>query len=252
MRPRFPHRSRPCAQRGLTLIELSVAVALLAVISVMSYRGIDTLNRTSERAGADSRRWSSVAMFFERFGSDVTQPARRPLRSATGPEPAADNPQNPQNSQNPAAAGVLTPPMRWIMAAAGMPAASGASSLASWWGRALPPAAEGDDRNFDCPLEFTRKSATGRNDVRLGYRLRGDRVELLVWPVLDRAPGSAPEIHVLLEGVASLRFRHMDANGLWQETWPMAGGNDMLPRAVDVEIVFGDGLLLHRVFALPS
>lgn len=239
-------RCCPCRgrQRGLTLIELCVAIALLAVISVMSYRGIDSLNRVSERTEADSRRWSSVAMFFERFGSDVTQPARRSLRSVGGAEDAGGNL---------AAAAALTPQMRWIMASAGMQPASAASVLPAWWGRALPPVTGQDNgKDVDCPLEFTRKSATGRDEVRLGYRLRGDRVELLVWPVLDRAPGSSPQIYALLEGVASLRFRHMDANGLWQETWPMAGGNDVLPRAVDVEIVFSDGLLLHRVFSLPS
>ena len=50
------HSTEANRQRGLTLIELCVAVALLAVISIMSYRGIDSLNRVSERTQADSQR----------------------------------------------------------------------------------------------------------------------------------------------------------------------------------------------------
>lgn len=241
------HRPEANRQRGLTLIELCVAVALLAVISIMSYRGIDGLNRVSERTQADSQRWQSTAAFFERFARDVTQPARRPLRSA-------DDSGNPAGIAAAVAATALTPQARWVMAAAGMRTLPDAHALPSWWGRVLPPVSTGQsgEANFDCPLEFTRKSMTGYDEIRLGYRLRDGRVELLIWPVLDRAPASTPDIHVLLEGVDSLRFRYLDTNGLWQEVWPMAGNNDMLPRAVDVEVTFSDGMLLHRVFALPS
>jgi len=243
----------PRRQSGLTLIELCVAVALLALITTMSYRGLDSLNRVSERTQTDSQRWQSAALFFERFAADVAQPARRPVRSA---DDSGKSGETSAASGIPAAgAAALTPQARWIMAAAGMQPSADVHALPAWWGRPLPvssPDSHDTAPNFDCPLEFTRKSTTGRDEIRLGYRLRDSRLELLIWPVLDRAPASAPEIYTLLEGVGNLRFRHLDASGNWQETWPVAGSNDMLPRAVEVEVTFSDGLVLHRFFALPS
>jgi general secretion pathway protein J len=242
-----------CRQGGLTLIELCVAVALIAVITTMSYRGLDSLNRVSERTLADSQRWQSAALFFERFAGDVAQPARRPVRDPGNPG------ETNMASGIPSAFAIasLTSQSRLAMATAGMQPSAEVSALPAWWGRSVPAGSPDSQNqnavsNFDCLLEFTRKSITGRDEIRLGYRLRDSRVELLIWPVLDRAPASVPEIYTLLDGVGSLRFRHLDANGAWQDAWPLPGNSDMHPRAVEVEVIYSDGLVLHRIFALPS
>ncbi|MFI4982215.1 MAG: type II secretion system protein GspJ [Nevskiales bacterium] len=224
------------AESGLTLIELCVAVALLAVIATMSYRGLDSMSRTSDRTLAEGERWQAIALFFERLAADVSQAALRPVRDANDAGPAR-----------------LTPQANWVMTAAGMQPPAEAKGLPAWWGRPLPPLApDSAATNFDCPLEFTRKSASGRDDIRLGYRLRDDHLELLIWHVLDRAPSSQPEVFSLLEGVGTLHFRHLDAAGIWQESWPLSDSSDPLPRAIEVELTMKDGTLLHRVFALPS
>jgi len=197
-------------EAGLTLIELIVAVALLALITSMAYRGLDSLSRSNARNLAESDHWQGVALLFERLASDVAQPARRPVRAG------ADN----------------------------------AAPLPEWWGR--PPGEAMGSDSTAAQLEFTRKSPQGRDEVRLGYRLNDDKVELLLWPTLDRAAGSRPEVYVLLEGVGSLRFRHMDSSGAWQDIWPVAGAAGGLPRALGVEITLKDGVRLQRLFALPS
>lgn len=197
----------PAFEAGLTLIELLVAVALLAIITAMAYRGLESMTGSSQSTLAEGERWQTVGMFFERFSNDVTRPAHRPIR-------------------------------------AGDPTAA---PLPEWWGR---PA---DNDPAAAQLEFTRKSPPGRDEVRLGYRLRENRVELLVWPVLDRAPASVPEVHVLLEGVASLRFQYLDNAGKWQDVWPIPGNLvEPQPRAVAVDMSLSGGIMLHRVFALPS
>ncbi|MBI3523655.1 MAG: type II secretion system minor pseudopilin GspJ [Betaproteobacteria bacterium] len=200
--------TRPAA--GLTLIELLIAVALLALLTVMAYRGIDSMSRTSQHSLAEGDRWQAVALFFERFANDVAQPARRPVRDGNGD----------------------------------------AKPLPEWWGRQLTGAAINDAAAAQ--LEFSRKSPAGRDEIRLGYRLRAGKVELLIWNVLDRAPSSQPEVYVLLEDVSSLNFRYLDASGQWQDVWPVAGSVEALPRAVAVEMDLGNGVKLHRVFALPS
>lgn len=197
-------------ETGLTLIELLVAVALLALITSMAYRGLDGVARSSERNLAEGDHWKSIAMLFERIASDVAQPSRRPVRDG----------------------------------------AENAASLPEWWGRPANLTSDADPAATQ--LEFTRKSPPGRDEVRLGYRLRDDKVELLLWPALDRSPGTQPEVYVLLEGVGSLRFRHLDSNGNWQDNWPIVGVREVLPRAVSVEVTLKDGVTLSRLFALPS
>ena len=198
-------------QTGLTLVELLVAVALLAVITSMAYRGLDSMTRSSARSLAEGEHWQGIALLFERIANDVAQPAHRPVRALT---------------EN-------TPP------------------LPEWWGRPLNNTAADIDPAA-AQLEFTRKSPSGRDEVRLGYRLHKEKVELLLWPVLDRAPDTLPEIYVLLDGVSSLTFRYLDSTGTWQDDWPTVASKETLPRAVAVEITLSDGTALHRLFALPS
>jgi len=190
-------------QSGLTLIELIVAVALLALLTVMAYRGLDSMTRANDRTLAESERWRAMTLLLERFGADVSQPARRPVR---GP---ADAP------------------------------------LPAWWGRAMS-----EPNGADAQLEFSRKSPPGRDESRLGYRLRGGNVELLVWGVLDRAPASPAEVYPLLEQVSALQFRHLDAQGVWQEQWPVKD-TEPLPRAVLIELTLAEGPSVKRIFALP-
>jgi general secretion pathway protein J len=190
-------------ESGLTLIELIVAVALLALLTVMAYRGLDSMTRANDRTLAESERWRATTLLLERFAADVSQPARRPVRGA-----------------------------------AGVP-------LPAWWGRAMSEPA-----GADAQLEFSRKSPPGRDESRLGYRLRGGNVELLVWRVLDRGPASTAEVYPLLDNVSALIFRHLDAQGVWQDQWPISD-TEALPRAVSIELTLADGPSVKRIFALP-
>ena len=190
-------------QLGLTLIELLVAVALLALVTVMAYRGLDSVTRANERTLAESERWRATMLLLERFGTDVSQPARRQVREPAG------------------------------------------TSLPAWWGRTINEP-DGPDAQF----EFSRKSPPGQDESRLGYRLRGANVELLVWRVLDRAPGSPAEVYPLLDNVRALQVRHLDARGVWQDRWPVVDA-EPLPRAVSIELTLAEGPSVRRVFALP-
>ena len=102
----------------------------------------------------------------------------------------------------------------------------------------------------DAQFEFSRKSPPGQDESRLGYRLRGGNVELLVWRVLDRAPASTVEVYPILENVSALRFQHLDAQGVWREQWPVTEA-EPLPRAVAIEFTLADGPTVRRIFALP-
>ncbi len=217
MRSRLTFRVH-CA--GMTLLELLVAIAILALITTLSYRGIDTLIRSNDRLQADSTRWQALSLFFTRLGNDVSQPSARPVRA--------------------------------IGTATGATAIGNDLILPAWQGLPFPALAD-DDPGYAAPLEFTRKSVTGRDEIRLAYRLRGNRLELLLWPALDRAAATRPEIHTLLDKVEALHFRYLDENLNWHETWPPTGSmNDSLPRALEVDLRLQDKTHLRRLFALPS
>lgn len=86
---------------------------------------------------------------------------------------------------------------------------------------------------------------------RHGYRLNNGTLEQLVWPVLDQAPHSVPEVHALLEGVRRFELRYLDGAGNWQPRWPLPGVAAVLPAAVEVVVELEPGGSVTRVFALP-
>lgn len=137
------------------------------------------------------------------------------------------------------AADVTQPDLRGVRDAAG-------AALPAWWARPLV-----EPVNADAQLEFTRKSAPGAADVRLAYRLRAGKLELMVWPVLDRSPATQPQVYPLLENVTGLRLAYLDSQGRWQPQWPVSGLNEVLPRAVSIELALAGAPPVQRVFALP-
>ena len=86
---------------------------------------------------------------------------------------------------------------------------------------------------------------------RHGYRLASGTLEQLVWPVLDQAPHSVPEVHALLDGVRRFELRYLDGTGNWQPRWPLPGVAATLPAAVEVVLELEPGGRITRVFALP-
>lgn len=91
--------------------------------------------------------------------------------------------------------------------------------------------------------------------IRVRYRLDGQRLLRLQWPVLDRAPGETPAPDTVLDHVESLQFRYVDAQGDAQSSWPPAGSgpqSPLLPRAVRVTLKVG-GLAgpVSWLFVLP-
>ncbi|MBV2234658.1 MAG: prepilin-type N-terminal cleavage/methylation domain-containing protein [Sterolibacterium sp.] len=266
-RPHFPDATIGAAHKqGMTLIELLVAIALLAITASLAWRGLDTLGRNSQQLTEHSQRWQSLALFFNRFSHDVSQPVARPIH--VGPVRPADtaSPATTGDTLNQRFAARYTAALKAMMPQADH---SQADSLPAWLGRTETAADLAPDQTADgnatenerCALEFTRKSSRGQDEIRLGYRLRGSQVELLLWPVLDRknAPGDGqttkaalPAVHPLLDGVSKLHFQHLDDNNQWQDHWPPAGTpQDRLPRAVAIELELLDGTRLRRIFALP-
>lgn len=62
---------RQTRQRGLTLVELMVAVSLLAIVGLLGYRGLDSVRLSTHHVGEQSDRHQQLAMSLARIGRDL-------------------------------------------------------------------------------------------------------------------------------------------------------------------------------------
>jgi general secretion pathway protein J len=74
---------------------------------------------------------------------------------------------------------------------------------------------------------------------RAAYRIEEDELIRYHWRVLDRTFSNEPIGVTLLDGVESILFRFLQANGEWTEQWPPnnqagAGRARLRPRAVEI------------------
>jgi general secretion pathway protein J len=74
--------------RGFTLIEIMTALMVLALLALMSYRGLGAVLDAREHVKVETDKWRRVAAFFSRFERDVELAAPRTVRTANGLAPA--------------------------------------------------------------------------------------------------------------------------------------------------------------------
>lgn len=76
------------AARGFTLIELLTALLILSLLALMSYRGLATVLDARAHVRQETAKWQHVAAFCARFEQDMWMASPRPVRTASGIEPA--------------------------------------------------------------------------------------------------------------------------------------------------------------------
>lgn len=72
--------SYPC-NRGFTLFELLVAVAILAVISAMAYSGLVQVENARKQISVSEARLTEIQLAFLNFERDLQQVVHRPVRN---------------------------------------------------------------------------------------------------------------------------------------------------------------------------
>ncbi|HZI83072.1 MAG TPA: prepilin-type N-terminal cleavage/methylation domain-containing protein, partial [Casimicrobiaceae bacterium] len=76
------------AHRGFTLIEVLIAVAIVALLSLLGYRALAALSDSEEKLSTEATRWRTLDLFFARLEGDLRQAIPRPARLADAREPA--------------------------------------------------------------------------------------------------------------------------------------------------------------------
>jgi len=83
----MPALHAPPAQAGFTLIEVMVAVVLLGVFALTSFRALDAVLAAERHARAESQRWQALARVFHRVEADLIDavpPATPPQAGRAG------------------------------------------------------------------------------------------------------------------------------------------------------------------------
>jgi general secretion pathway protein J len=109
-------------------------------------------------------------------------------------------------------------------------------------------------------LEFTRlgfanpQAETRSNLERVLYEFDAGTLKRGNYPVLDRAPNTAPQITTLRNGVTDFRLRYLALGNRWFDVWPPPQSTDLsaLPRAVEWHMQTRDYGEIVRVIELVS
>lgn len=125
-----------------------------------------------------------------------------------------------------------------------------------------PALAVNPDTGADAALALTRSGYVGAEGMlaapqRIAYRLKDNKLELMVWPHLDMPPRGAATAYAALEGVTAFSVRALDSAGNWQPRWPAPGTAAQggatagaLPNGVEVTVTLESGEMFARIFAL--
>ena len=163
---------------GFTLLEILVALAVFAVVSVLATRILGSIVELAEATGERSAALAAVQRALAVVERDVEQMVRRPVRDEMGDLGAA--------------------------------VAIGDATLIEF-----------TRQGWQNPLDKPRTTLQ-----RVAYAQRDGKLLRLYWPVLDRAPGSAPVAQVLLDGVSEAAFVGHDDAGQEHRHWPASAASD--------------------------
>src|SRR4051812_40401633 len=73
---------------GFTLLELLIAISILALLSVLGYRALSALTDSEVRLTSEATRWRTLDQLFTRLEADMRMAQPRAIRTPVGNEPA--------------------------------------------------------------------------------------------------------------------------------------------------------------------
>jgi general secretion pathway protein J len=75
-------------ERGFTLLEILIAIAIMATMAVLGYRALEAMTQSEARLSAEATRWRTLDMFFARLEGDLREAVPRSARFGESREPA--------------------------------------------------------------------------------------------------------------------------------------------------------------------
>ena len=210
--------------RGFTLVELLVAMAIVAVIGIMALTGLTTIIRQRDIAEERTQRWQQIQLAMRLIEQDLSQVQPRLTRDELGET------YQPSLVANPNAQFALE------------------FSRGGW---ANPGGfARGTVLRIAYNVEEQQETTNGR-------RVTHNVLVRMHWPVMDRTLATVPVKTNLLDKVENIEVRFLDAGGEWQTEWPplqMQGPQRFVirPRAIVFVVELEDFGRISRMVEVGS
>jgi general secretion pathway protein J len=238
---------------GFTLIEILVALLILAIMSGLGYSTYRAARISAERTEESLKRSREIEFGMRMMVSDFAQTVPRPVRDMLG------------QSRLPAMRG--TPGAGTVTAtSAGLGANSSSSSGMSFNSGSGFASGSGlgstSDPSAVSMVDLTRagwSNTAGQQRStlqRVSYALVGEVLKRSYQTSLDTVLGNKPIVQDLLTGVKGVQLRYLDGNQTWQNQWPTgtAGVDPLQSRPIAVEIIvqFNDWGPIRRLIEVAG
>ncbi|CAM3118427.1 MULTISPECIES: type II secretion system minor pseudopilin GspJ [Pseudoalteromonas] len=166
-------------QRGFTLIEVLVAMAILAVVIMATHQILDSTTKAKEASDEKIAELNGLQTAFRLMDQDFSQMTQRTVRNEAG-----------DAQEQYLLAG------RYILESQ----YDGIAFVRDGWVN---------------PINLLPRSEL----QAVGYRVLNDNLERVYRVYVDQLDNMEPRVQVVLKGIEELKFEFLDANNEWQEQW---------------------------------
>ena len=242
------------ADAGFTLVEILVALLILAIMAALGYSTYRAARISAERTEDSLKRSREIEFGMRIMVADFAQMVPRPVRDILGQG------RLPALRGTPGAGSVTaTSASLGANSSAGASSSSGMSfnSGASSGSTPSPGMSFNSSSNFGATTDpsaasmvdltragWSNTAGQQRSTLqRVSYALVGDVLKRSYQINLDTVQGNKPVVQDLLTGVVGVQLRYLDGNQAWQNQWPegaaIQNGStaDLQSRPVAVEII---------------
>ncbi|MDC9503862.1 type II secretion system minor pseudopilin GspJ [Pseudoalteromonas sp. Angola-18] len=166
-------------QRGFTLIEVLVAMAILAVVIMATHQILDSTTKAKEASDEKIAELNGLQTAFRLMDQDFSQMTQRTVRNEAG-----------DAQEQYLLAG------RYILESQ----YDGIAFVRDGWVN---------------PINLLPRSEL----QAVGYRVLDDNLERVYRVYVDQLDNMEPRVQVVLKGIEELKFEFLDANNEWQKQW---------------------------------
>jgi general secretion pathway protein J len=237
---------------GFTLIEIMVAMLILAIMAALGYGTYRAARISAERTGKSLQRSREIEFGMRMMMQDFAEMVPRPVRDVLG------------ESRLPALRGtggfgtlsVPTGTSTTLGSSSGMSFSSMSfSSSSNFVGSASTTAASLVDLTR---AGWSNTAGQQRGTLqRVSYGLVDDVLKRSYQVNLDTVQGNKPVVQDLFTGVKAIQLRYLDGNQTWQSQWPAPGLSPeqalwTRPVAVELIIEFKDWGRIRRLIEVAG
>jgi type II secretion system protein J len=264
--------TKSCARSaGFTLVEILVALLILAIMSALGYSTYRAARISAERTEESLKRSREIEFGMRVMAADFAQLVQRPVRDILGQNrlfALRGTPGAGTVTVTAASLGASSTSSSTSSSNSGMSFNSGTSSSPGLTFNSGSNFGSTTDPSAVSMVDLTRagwSNTAGQQRgtlQRVSYALVGDVLKRSYQSNLDTVQGNKPVVQDLLTGVKGVQLRYLDGNQAWQNQWPenstLQGGvsaaSDLQSRPVAVEIIvqFKDWGAIRRVIEVPG